>query len=490
MAMAMAAKASRDGNRLTVEKSRPSILRGAVGDVYECQDKEVLIDGPAGTGKTRGVLHKLDTYARCHAGFRALLMRKTRTSMTDTVLVTLERDVLNDTPGIRIVGSRKRSHRDSYDYPNGSSLVLGGMDKRESIMSADYDIIYCGEATEFTVDDYEFALTRLRPGGDSAFPFKQIICDCNPSFPHHWLIRRAIDKKMTRFKSVHQDNPLWYDRDGQLTKSGKDYIHDVLERLTGVRRKRLLEGKWVAAEGVVYDEYDPQLHIIKSLPIERIKWFQVGVDWGYRDPCVMQIWGVDGDRTMYRACEYYRSGEDMDFWCSRAEEIVKEFSPIKRFVCDPADPGKIAILRKRLAIYGVSCVAASRVLSGLEDRIKLNAPTTDRRLIPSGISEIKRRLKPRPDGLPAIMLVQDAVRLRDESLRSSRHPTCCEEEFESYMYPEKVENKAADEIPMDLYNHAMDTMRYTAMDLMTEPETAQIPLTEDMGPFGVDNDWS
>jgi PBSX family phage terminase large subunit len=467
-------------------RAKLSVLRGAVADVYECQDKEILIDGPAGTGKTRGVLHKLDTYARCHAGFRALMLRKTRTSMTDTVLVTLERDVLADTLGTSIVRGLKRSHRDSYDYPNGSSLVLGGMDKRESIMSADYDIIYCGEATELTVEDYEFALTRLRPGGDSTFPFKQIICDCNPSFPHHWLNRRANTSEMRRFRSVHEDNPLWYSDDGKVTNAGKDYLHDVLSRLTGVRRKRLLEGKWVAAEGVVYERFDPTFHLVNELPIDRIRWFQVGVDWGYRDPGVMQVWGVDGDKVMYRACEYYRTEQDIDWWCDRAEDIVKEFSPLKRFVCDPSDPGAIDMLRKRMVRYGVSVVEASRALASLEDRIKPNAPVTDRRLIPTGINEVRTRLEVRPDGRPSLVLVRDALRMPDERLRVARMPMCAEDEFVSYMYPKKVEDRKADEIPVDMYNHAMDTTRYTAMNLRStpEPSLSRLPMTENMGPFG------
>ena len=65
-------------------------------------------------------------------------------------------------------------------------------------------------------------------------------------------------------------------------------------------------------------------------------------------------------------------------------------------------------------------------------------------------------------------------------------PMCAEDEFVSYMYPKKVEDRKADEIPVDMYNHAMDTTRYTAMNLRStpEPSLSRLPMTENMGPFG------
>src|SRR5690606_25567052 len=118
---------------------------------------EVLVEGPAGTGKTRAILEMLDFIARKHAGCRILLTRKTRTSMTQTVLKTFERFV--QLPDVRF-----HTTNQEYRYRNGSVMVIGGMDKASKILSSEYDIIFVNEGTELSEDDLETLTTRLRHG--------------------------------------------------------------------------------------------------------------------------------------------------------------------------------------------------------------------------------------------------------------------------------------------------------------------------------------
>ena len=69
---------------------------------------------------------------------------------------------------------------------------------------------------------------------------------------------------MTRLLSRHTDNPTLYDaRRGEWTPKGTTYL-GTLKRLTGARALRLLEGRWAAAEGIVYPEYEPTTHMIDS----------------------------------------------------------------------------------------------------------------------------------------------------------------------------------------------------------------------------------
>src|SRR4051812_48598913 len=64
--------------------------QGAAKLIYECTDPEVLVSGPSRTGKSRGWLEKthylMETYPRA----RALWIRKTRASLTNTALQTFE----------------------------------------------------------------------------------------------------------------------------------------------------------------------------------------------------------------------------------------------------------------------------------------------------------------------------------------------------------------------------------------------------------------
>jgi phage terminase large subunit len=113
---------------------------------------------------------------------RALIVRKTRTSLTESALVTFEDKVLPEHS--RLTEGAQRRLRQSYSYPNGSNIVVGGLDDSQRVMSTEYDMIYVMEAIEATENDWENLTTRLRNG---VMPYQQIIADTNPDAPTHWL---------------------------------------------------------------------------------------------------------------------------------------------------------------------------------------------------------------------------------------------------------------------------------------------------------------
>jgi len=75
--------------------------RGGALKLFYNHDSEVVISGPSGTGKTRAGLEKLDYYARRYPGVRAAVVRRTRLSMTQTVLVTYQKRVIHWDDSIR-----------------------------------------------------------------------------------------------------------------------------------------------------------------------------------------------------------------------------------------------------------------------------------------------------------------------------------------------------------------------------------------------------
>src|SRR5262249_55713017 len=56
-----------------------------------------------------------------------------------------------------------------------------------------------------------------------------------------------------------------------------EYITN-LNLLTGVQRQRLVEGKWVQSEGVIYDNFDPDVNVSSAADF---------------DPALPILWGVD-----------------------------------------------------------------------------------------------------------------------------------------------------------------------------------------------------
>lgn len=242
--------------------TKPYTPHGASRQVWASQAKEVLIPGPAGTGKTRGNLEKLYLACLKHPGCRVLLARKTRKSLTQSVLVTLENYVF-PANWRRWFGNAKREHRSSYAFPNGSEMVPCGLDDPIKIMSSEWDRAGLFETIEFTEEDYESITVRVR---DSHTPYNQTICDTNPGPSQHWLLRRAKTGKMEMYNSVHQDNPKYFDQIlRKWTPDGEKYLA-TLANLTGNRRRRLLDGVWCADENAVFDHDVLDRHLALCRP--------------------------------------------------------------------------------------------------------------------------------------------------------------------------------------------------------------------------------
>lgn len=264
--------------------------RGAALALMYCQAPEILIEGPSGTGKSRAVLEKVHLLCKKYPGMRALLVRKTRESLTQSAMVTFEEKV-REYPAAAPFHHEKQEYR----YPNGSRLVVGGLDKDSKVMSTEFDVVLINEATELLESDWEALSTRLRNG---VLPYQQIIGDCNPDGPSHWLNVRCTAGKTVRLVSRHEDNP-------SVTP---DYIAR-LDALTGYRYKRLRLGLWVAAEGMYFDEWDPEVHVVKpfDIPKDWVRW--MGVDYGFADPwCALWAARNPENRRIYVYREIYRSG--------------------------------------------------------------------------------------------------------------------------------------------------------------------------------------
>lgn len=396
---------------------------GGARELWSCKKEKILFDGPAGTGKSRAILEKINRIARKVPGVRILLVRKTRVSLTETLLVTFENHVLTENDPIK--SGPCRASRSKYTYPNGSEIVLGGMDKPEKILSSDYDLIVVGEATECTQNDFETLDTRLRHG---VLGYQQIVCDTNPSFPGHWLKKMSDEGKIHRIMSRHKDNPT-------VTP---EYLKR-LNNLSGSRRSRLFKGQWAAAEGLVYDKWDTALFVMKRKEFissrkykenmkkngnsEKQRWYRtiIGVDEGYTNPCSMHVYGIDNDGRMHVLREWYQREKLESEVVDQAMEFQKEWN-VEAVIVDPS----AAKLRAALAIKGLPVRESNNDVFG-------------------GIQACQERLVIGKDMLPRITI----------------DPSCKYfiEEIESYVWSEQRDGSLKDQ-PKKTNDHAMDEWRY------------------------------
>lgn len=222
--------------------------------------REILFDGPAGTGKTFGILLAIHLWLLRNPRARVLIARAARASLSESVLVTYEQDVLPITGHEWIAGGASRRVRQNYVYPNGSEIVVAGLDRASKVLSSAYDLVFVNEAVEMALpDQWETLLSRQRRPGR---PVKvgMLLGDTNPADPSHWLKKRCESGECAMWSTRHEDNPALHDG-GRWTEAGRDYIAQ-LDALTGTRRKRLRFGLWAAGEGAWFGEtFDHDRHV-------------------------------------------------------------------------------------------------------------------------------------------------------------------------------------------------------------------------------------
>jgi PBSX family phage terminase large subunit len=412
-------------------------IYGAALDFWEYKGQEAILAGPYETGKTFTALYKLHTLLCIFPRSRALMVRKTYKSVRGSAVVTYEDKVLPVPPTHPQSAVRKYGGEEVqfYQYPNGSRLIVGGMDNPDKFLSAEYDFIYVNQAEELTLDDWEKLMGRATGRAGNA-PYTQIMGDCNPGPPTHWIRQR---KTLRLFESRHEDNPTLYSHTAnEWTEQGRKSLA-ILDSLTGVRYKRGRLGLWVAAEGQVY-EYDPALHTTQwrrewdSRPRYR------AIDFGYTNPftCLWFVEDYDSRLIMYR--QLYMTGRTV----RRHAEQINALSQGERIAATICDHD--AEDRATLNEHGIRTIAADK-------RITV------------GIEKVQERLARAHNGKPRIMFVSDSLVEVDTTLKDRHQPLCVEDEFAMYVYPEGVDGKPVKEEPVDMYNHGMDALRYMVMYL-------------------------
>lgn len=421
---------------------------GAAKTLFECRDAEVLLSGPAGTGKSRACLQKLHLAALKYPGMRGLIVRKTAVSLTSTALVTWKEHVVAEGIDAGLLSWYGGSQQEpaQYTYNNGSRITVGGMDKATRIMSSEYDLVYVQEAIELTLDDWEALTTRLRHG---RLPYQQIFADTNPDRPTHWLRRRAVDGAVTMLESRHEDNPVYFDAQGNMTEAGLAYI-SKLDALTGVRKDRLRYGRWVAAEGIIYEEFDAELHLVEPFPIP-LHWSRYWtVDFGFTNPNVIQRWAEDPDGRLYLYAEQYYTKKTVD---QHASDTLAQVTDDEG---NWIEPKPVAII----------CDHDAENRATFEREIGLSTTPATKTVL-DGIEAVQMRLRPTHDQdgnlKPRLFILRGALWRKDPDLEAARKPTCTEEEIAGYIW-DVGGGKNPKEQPLKQDDHGMDALRYMVAD--------------------------
>lgn len=249
--------------------------------------------------------------------------------------------------------------------------------------------------------------------------------NCNPDGPYHWFKINWIDKKKEKHLLY-----LHFTMDDNLSLSEKIKAR-YRSMYSGVFFLRYIKGLWAVAEGIIYDMFNEDRHVVDSIELPQQPVYYVSCDYGTQNATVFLLWckALDGRWACIR--EYYYSGRD-----TRKQKTDSEFADDlkewlggivpERVIVDPAAASFIAELKKRG--YNVK-KARNDVLDGIR--------------------------------FVAMLLNQDRIVF----LR------CCKntiKEFASYIWDEKAADRGEDK-PVKIRDHAMDAVRYMCYTIIRRP---------------------
>jgi len=427
------------------EQTRPYQPFGAARQLLFSRQPQIVISGPAGTGKSRACLEKIHCCCQQVPGCRWLICRKTRVSLTESGLVTWETKVVQPDHPI-LQNGPTRAHRASYEYPNGAAVVLGGLDNPTRLFSTEYDGVYVQEAIELDENEWELLTRPLR---NNKLPYQQLIGDTNPGAPSHWIKQRANRGQTVLLESRHQDNPeLWQIGEEEWTAAGRRYI-GILDALTGPRKQRLRYGKWVQAEGVVYENYDPAVHVVDRFPIPKDWPRYWAIDFGYTNPFVCQWWAEDPDGRLFLYREIFMS-----------QRLVEDHARTILAVSGALTDGRATWLPSLAEPQpqAIICDHDRQERETLHKYLAMETEPAFKDVIP-GVQAVTERLAKAGDGRPRLFILRDSLVERDWRLTEQKKPASTAEEFEGYIWDETAQKKKGEK-PSDLDNHGMDALRY------------------------------
>ena len=287
---------------------------------------EVLYGGAAGGGKSDAIiveaLRQVD-----NPNYRALILRKTYPQCRELIIKSL-RIYSAVYPEAQYNGSEHY-----WRFPSGAKIYFGSMPNSTSYLNyqgLSYSYIAFDELTHFTLEEYEYMISRNRADGEGLRVYMR--ATANPGgIGHGWVKERFITASepnvpytVTTHIKDNNGNTIEATRsrvfipssvfdNEALLKNDPGYLSN-LAMLPESQKKALLYGDWDSYEGQVFTEFlnnpDGYLsrlntHVIEPFPIPKTWHRYRSFDFGYSRPFAVQWWAVDYDGRAYLYRQLY-----------------------------------------------------------------------------------------------------------------------------------------------------------------------------------------
>lgn len=261
--------------------------------VYSPLQADVIINADASKNLLSGAVRAGKTYISydlivkrlkdCPVGNRLLVGRTERTIIRNVIHPMQERFGKVYVSGIsngecRIFGKR--------------FYAIGANDEGSVTKLAGLGLVYCNgdELTTWPDSFLRMLWSRLSSAG--------AIFDgtCNPKGPSHPVKKELIDRASQIGAKVWHftidDNPFL----------DPIFVANLKRQYVGVWYQRYILGRWVAAEGAIYDVLDEDIYVVDKLPKIERTW--VGMDYGPGSVTTFWLLGLGADCRLYW----------LDFW--------------------------------------------------------------------------------------------------------------------------------------------------------------------------------
>lgn len=278
--------------------------------------KRLLLTGGIRAGKTTVGLIKVREIALRMPGSQILIMRRTLKEIRDD----LWKSLYNPNDGLlansQLYGKLNKSNYE-HVFHNGSKIIYRQADDEKKLLGLDLSCIYFEQGENIPKKIFEYALGRLTHWGDNKNPNSRgyryiqkygsgeyadsiakkpahfFILSCNPdtgSWIYDDLIRTCEGYDYTKAHIKHKD--LGWDiinfqttDNAQLPDVNK-YIEEQRLVTSDAYFRRMILGEWIGSEGLVWNHFDNNKHIIS--------------DWEYTDSERYEIVvGIDPGSAWY-----------------------------------------------------------------------------------------------------------------------------------------------------------------------------------------------
>ena len=445
-------------------------IYGKMLDLWESPASVKIAGGTYDAGKTFSLCAYMDALAMEFEGARMTFVHRSLSRVYRNILPTYykylgytptSRDATNPTFVTRFGGEKP----EFFEYRNGTRIYVNGLDKPQNLLSDFFDAAFVNQCELLPFEAWDELTGRVTERA-GVMPIAQLVGDCNPNVPHHWIRQQSKEKKLQYFSLSFLDNPEIIDQsspklaefkrafennpDPKLLKKIEHLFTDSgfrrvekLKNLEGLRFKRGFLGLWGSGEDLVFEKFDPEIHIVDTTIMPNWPRY-LSVDWGYRDAASVIWWAHAPDDRLYAYKEIYKPGVIKPDLIQMIKDNCDREDRIRYAAVDSADQDGVEQLRR----------AGFRVNEPKKDRV-------------AQIQDVQKRLKVDDTDQPAIFFLRDRlVHPPDEDLKEKYLPVEVTDEFLSLSYSEKrTGNPQKDDAETDGEKHGIDGTSYLVRTL-------------------------